>query len=255
MEKWIYTLGSLLVVSVLSLLGIFFVTMSERLLRKVLLMMVSFAVGGLFGDAFFELIPESFERLGPGLTTSSLILAGILAFFVLEKFIRWRHCHEPDCEGHAKPVVFVNIVGDAAHNFTDGLIIGASYLVDTHVGLTTTMAVILHEIPHEIGDFGVLVQGGLSKRNALLVNFLTTLLAIAGGVAALLVGSHEPAFAKYLLPLTAGGFLYVAGSDLIPELHHEEKMSHSLVQLLCIVSGMALMAVLVVLEGTGNASH
>jgi zinc and cadmium transporter len=248
MDKWVHTIVSLVIVSALSLLGIFFVAMSEKVLRKILLLMVSFAVGGLFGDAFFELVPESFERLGGGLKTSALILAGVLAFFVLEKFIRWRHCHEPDCEGHAKPVVFVNIIGDAAHNFTDGLIVGASYQVDFHVGLTTTLAVILHEIPHEIGDFGVLVQGGLSAKKALLVNFLTSALAIAGGVIALLIGSHQANFSACLLPLTAGGFLYVAGSDLIPELHHDEKMSHSLVQLLCIMGGMAMMALLVVLE-------
>ncbi|MBA4388003.1 MAG: ZIP family metal transporter [Verrucomicrobia bacterium] len=239
---------SLVLVSGLSMLGILFVSISEKNLRKVLLLMVSFAVGGLFGDAFFELIPESYERLGTGLGTSSLILAGVLAFFVLEKFIRWRHCHEPDCEGHAKPVVFVNIVGDAAHNFTDGLIIGASYLVDFHVGLTTTLAVILHEIPHEIGDFGVLVQGGLTPRKAVIVNFLTAVVAVVGGAVALLIGSQNATFANYLLPLTAGGFLYIAGSDLIPELHHDEKMSHAVLQLLCMVAGMAMMAVLVAME-------
>jgi len=248
MQAWTYTMVSLAIVSALSLTGVFFISLSETRLNKMLLYMVSFAVGGLFGDAFFELIPESFEKFGAGILPAALTLSGVMGFFVLEKFIRWRHCHVPHSAGHAHPMVFTNIIGDAAHNFIDGLLVGASFQVSKAIGLATAMAVVLHEIPHEIGDFGVLVQGGIKPRKALLVNFLTALVSIAGGVTALLVGAHFSDFAYYLLPVTAGGFLYVAGSDLIPELHHDDSLAHSFVQFLCILAGMALMALLVTLE-------
>ncbi len=250
MQAWFYTIVSLVIVSALSLTGIFFVSMSEERLKKMLLFMVSFAVGALLGDAFFELIPESFEKFGsnPGVLPASLTLAGVMGFFVLEKFVRWRHCHVPYSAAHPHPMVFTNLIGDAAHNFIDGLLVGASFQVGRGIGLATALAVVLHEIPHEIGDFGVLVQGGLKPRRALFLNFLTALVSIAGGVTALLVGGRHPEFAYYLLPITAGGFLYVAGSDLIPELHHDDCAGHSLLQFACIVAGMALMALLVALE-------
>lgn len=250
MNAWLYTLGALVIVSGLSLTGIFFISMSEKRLNKILLYMVSFAVGGLFGDAFFELIPESFEKLGHDRSAlpASLILCGVMGFFVLEKFIRWRHCHAPQSEHHAHPMVFTNIIGDAAHNFIDGLLVGSSFLVSPTIGIATALAVILHEIPHEIGDFGVLVQGGLTPRKALLINFCSALVSIGGGICALLIGSRFTDFAFYILPITAGGFIYVAGSDLVPELHHDDRPMHSLMQFLCILAGVALMAALVLLE-------
>lgn len=247
MEVWIYSLVSVSIVSAISLIGIFTLLFKRNFMQNILLFLVSFAVGGLFGDAFIHLLPESFEKLGINLTTSSLVLAGILIFFVLEKFIRWRHCHVPTSEQHPHPVVFMNLVGDGVHNLIDGMLIGAAYLVSIPIGIATTIAVILHEIPQEMGNFGVLIHGGLTIRKALLFNFLTALTAIAGTILSLTVGPHLHGYALYMMPITAGGFLYIAGSDLIPELHQESSTVHSIIQFLSILLGIGVMALLLLL--------
>ncbi|HEX7715140.1 MAG TPA: ZIP family metal transporter [Bacillota bacterium] len=247
-EVWFYSLGSVIAVSALSLLAAIFLVVGEHRLQKVLLFLVSFAAGGLFGDALIHLLPESFEKLGAKLSTSLWVIAGIILFFVLEKFIHWRHCHDLNCEGHAHPMVAVNLVGDGVHNLIDGMLIAASFSVSRPLGITTTLAVVLHEIPHEIGNFGVLVHGGLPVRRALFFNFLTALTAIGGAILALLIGPRLEGFTLALLPVTAGGFLYVAGSDLIPELKHEVELSHSVLQLISMSCGVGLMALLILVE-------
>ncbi|MFH0799055.1 MAG: ZIP family metal transporter [Pseudomonadota bacterium] len=247
MHIWAYTLVSVAIVSLLSLVGVVTLALKRENLKKALFLLVSFAVGGLFGDAFIHLLPESFRALGLGLTTPLLVLMGILLFFILEKFIRWRHCHNDECKGHAQPVAFMNIFGDAAHNLIDGMLIGASYLVSIPIGIATTLAIVLHEIPHELGNFGVLVHGGLSVRKALLWNFLSALVAVAGALFSLTVGPHVAGYANFLLPITAGGFVYVAGSDLIPELHHDVNILPSIWQLCCILLGIGIMALLILI--------
>ena len=250
MTVWLYTFGSVLIVSLLSFVGIIVLTIDQNKLKKILLFLVSFAVGGLFGDALIHLIPESFEKLGFGLNTSLLIVLGILLFFVLEKFLHWQHCHIPTSQEHVHPVVTINLVGDGVHNFLDGIIIGGSFLVSIPIGITTTLAVILHEIPQEIGDFGILIHKGLSVKKALLFNFFSALTAFAGAFLALTIGPHIQGFNTILLPITAGGFLYIAGSDLIPELHHGTDMTpqNSILQFLFIVLGVTVMALLTFLE-------
>jgi zinc and cadmium transporter len=243
-DIWVYTLISVIVVSAVSLIAVFFLSVNEATIKKLLLFLVSFAVGGLFGDALIHLLPESFEKLDSRLVSSFLVLAGILIFFILEKFIHWRHCHDIDCEEHTHPVVTVNIIGDATHNLIDGMLVAASYSVSIPLGFTTTIAVILHEIPHEIGNFGVLVHGGLPVKKALLYNFLSALAAILGAIITLVIGPQVKGFAEVLLPITAGGFIYVAGSDLIPELKHEVHISHSILQLIAIIFGIILMSLL-----------
>ena len=140
------------------------------------------------------------------------------------------------------------LLGDSVHNFIDGAVIGASYVVSIPLGVATTLAVVLHELPHEIGDFGVLVYGGVAPRRALLLNFLTALTAIAGTVASLVISPHVTGYAVAVVPLTAGGFIYIAASDLIPELQEETRVSRSVLQLLLIVCGVGIMALLVLLE-------
>src|SRR3989339_357795 len=167
---------------------------------------------------------------------------------ILEKFIRWRHCHDGHCDEHLKPVVYMNLFGDAVHNFIDGLVIAASYSVSIHLGIATTIAVILHEIPQEIGDFGVLIHGGLSVKKALFFNFLSALTSIIGAVLFFLVGDFLGNFRMALIPVTAGGFIYMAGSDLIPELHHDERPIRSLLQIFFIALGVGIMALMVILE-------
>jgi len=247
---WTYSLVSVIIVSLISLIGVFTLSLKREVLYKILLFLVSFAVGGLFGDAFIHLLPEAFKELGANLTTSLYIIAGILIFFVLEKFIRWHHCHQPSHEQKWKPVVALNLIGDGVHNFIDGLIIGATYLVSIPLGITTTIAVILHEIPQEIGDFGVLVHGGLSIKNALIFNFLSAVTSILGAVISLTIGPHVQGYTTALVPITAGGFIYIAGSDLIPELHEgcEVKVSSAFWQFVWLVLGVAIMASLLFLE-------
>lgn len=244
MPVWIYTIGSLVLVSSISLIGVFFLSLQEKVLKRLLIFFVSFAVGGLLGDAFIHLIPESFQKLGSNLTTSLLILAGIFIFFSLEKFIRWRHCHIPISEKHTHPLATMNLIGDAAHNLIDGMLIGASYMVSVPLGISTTIAIVLHEIPQEIGEFGVLLHSGMPAKKALFLNFLSGIFALFGGVLALLVFSRVEDLALYLLPITAGGFIYIAGSDLMPELQHETKVSSSVYQFLSILFGISLLALL-----------
>jgi zinc and cadmium transporter len=219
-------------------------------LKAILLCLVSFAVGGLFGDSILHLLPEAFENLGSNVKTSLYILSGIFIFFVLEKFMRWRHCHIPASKEHLHPVVFLNLIGDAVHNLIDGMIVAASFMVSVQIGIATTLAVVLHEIPQEIGDFGILVYGGTPVKKALLFNFLSALTSVLGAVIALAIESYIKGFSVYLLPITAGGFLYIAGSDLIPELHKEDhmKISTSLWQFVFITLGVGVMALLVFLE-------
>jgi len=236
-------------VSLLSLVGLAFISVGEERLRRIIFVMVSLAVGGLFGDAFIHLLPESFERIGSKLQASLLVLAGIFVFFVLEKFLLWRHQHVLESDHPIHPVGYINLLADGAHNFIDGVIIGASYVVSLHVGIATTLAVIFHEIPHELGNFFVLLYAGFTKRKALFFNFVSALFAILGTFMSLLVGSRVAEFASVMLPLAAGGFIYIAGSDLVPELNKESTLGKSLVQMLAIAIGVGLMLVLVMLEG------
>src|SRR3989339_2029063 len=230
LKIWVYTFASVAIVSVISLIGVFTLSWDKERLNSLLKYMVSFAVGGLFGDAFIHLLPQSFEKLGFGLSTSLYIVLGLMIFFVLEKFLRWRHCHHVTSQEHLHPVVTMNLVSDAVHNMIDGMVIAASYLVDVKLGVATTLAVVFHELPQEIGDFGVLVFGGLKVKKALFFNFLTALTSVAGALVVLLAGAQANDYTLALLPITAGGFIYKAGYELIPELHehsNECKMSTS----------------------------
>ncbi len=240
-----YTFASLTVVSLISLIGIFTLAINTEYLKKLLLYLVSFAVGSLLGDTFIHLLPETFKKIGFSLTVSFLILLGIMLFFVLEKFLRWQHCHIPTSSEHKHPMVALNLIGDAVHNALDGMIIASSFMVSPSVGFATTLAVVFHEIPQEIGDFGILVHGGLSVRKALWYNLLSAFAAFGGGLAIFLVGTQLQNLSMYVLPVTAGGFLYIAGSDLIPELHcHEPRLAVSFGQLVCIMLGILVMAFL-----------
>ena len=236
---WFYSLVSVFVVSVVSFVGIFTLAISTKKLNTILIYLVSFSTGALFGDAFIHLLPESYQRSGFGLTVPVSALSGILVFFVLEKIIHWRHSHVVGDKVHS--FAYMSLFGDGLHNFIDGLIIAASYIVSIPVGLATTTAVIMHEIPQEVGDFGILLHGGFSRFRALTVNFLTALTAILGAIAALWLSGIVANLANILLPLAAGGFIYVAGSDLIPELHKEINYKRSILQIISIIAGILIM--------------
>ena len=244
---WTYTLISVALVSLLSLVGIVTLSLRQARLRKILLFLVAFAVGALFGDVFIHLLPESFEKIGANLTSSLLVIVGFLIFYILEKFIRWRHLGSAQTSKVA-PVVTMNIVGDAVHNLIDGMLIAASFMVSVAIGITTTVAIVLHEIPQEIGDFGILVNGGLSVKKALLFNLLAAVMAFLGAAATILIGEQIEDYAVYLLPVTAGGFIYIAGPDLIPELQQEVRISNSVWQFGALLMGVVVMALLTLLD-------
>jgi len=241
---WIYTLVSVLIVSSISFLGLLTISINTEKLKKILLYLVSFSAGALFGDVFIHLLPEIVEEVGFGLRISVYVMMGIGFFFIIEKFIHWRHCHIPNSKEHIHPFAMMNLFGDGVHNFIDGIIIGASYLASIPVGIATTIAVILHEIPSEIGDFGVLMHGGFSKSKALFYNFITALTAVVGAVVSLVISSYVENFTTFLIPFAAGGFIYIAGSDLIPELHKEVEVKKSLLQFIAIVLGVLVMILL-----------
>ncbi len=236
---WLFTLISVIIVSIVSFIGILFVLAKN--LDKLILILISFAAGALIGDAFIHLIPESVEEISNIRVFSVLVISGILLFFILEKFLCWRHCHIPTSEKHPHPLAFINIIGDGLHNFMDGLIIGASYSVNTMIGLTTTIAVILHEIPQEIGDFGVLIFAGMKRKKALIFNFLSALTAILGAIVSLIIGPNVKNYSIYLMPITAGGFIYIACSDLIPRLQGWQLLKTVIIQFFAMIMGILLM--------------
>jgi len=210
---------------------------------------VSFSVGGLFGGAFIHLIPKAVEEVGGfGFKISLCILFGLVSSFVIEKFIHWRHCHIPTSAEHPHPFAYMNLFGDAVHNFIDGLLIAGSYLAGLPIGIATTLAVIFHEIPQEIGDFGVLVYGGFSRSKALFYNFLSAITAIIGALVFLSLSPYIKDYTIYLLPFAAGEFIYIAGSDLVPELHKETNPFKSTLQLIALIFGLIILFLLIFLE-------
>lgn len=250
----VYALISVFAVSAISLVGLAAISIREEKLKKILIYLVSFSTGALLGDAFIHLLPEAVEEGGFTTRVSLYVLTGILISFIIEKFIHWHHCHHthsPEClERHHAVASFakMNLIGDTVHNLIDGLIIGGSYLVSFPIGLTTTLAVILHEIPQEIGDFGILMHGGYSRKKALFLNFITALAAVLGAVIAIAVSRAVPHLTEFLIPFAAGGFVYIAGSDLMPELHKETNSKKSLVQLVALVLGVLVMGGLLLIE-------
>lgn len=239
-EVWAHSILSVAVVSSLSLVGIIILFLGEKVYRSVILYLVSFSVGSLFGGAFLHLIPEA-AGTGFSIQVSFNILIGILASFVLEEVFKWRHCHVPTSSDHPHSFGYMNLLGDAIHNLIDGVAIGGAYLVSTAMGLTTTLAVCLHELPQEMGDFGVLIYAGFGKRKALVYNFVTALTAFVGVSVALSLSFYIEGLTSFLIPFAAGNFIYIAGSDLIPELHTEEKLGRTIFKIAIMTLGILLL--------------
>ncbi len=173
------------------------------------------------------------------------VIIGIAFFFVMEKFLYWRHCHEGKCPVHI--FAYLNLIGDGIHNFIDGMIIAASFIFSPDLGFATTLAVIFHEIPQEIGDFAVLMYGGFAKRKALVYNFVSALTAVAGSLVTYCLASYIQGVEGFLVPFAAGGFIYIAATDLMPELHKRTQAKESLMQFLAILIGIGLMSTLKIL--------
>lgn len=234
----LYVLLSVVIVSLISLIGALFFMKN---LNKVLLALVAFAAGAMLGSAFLHLLPEAVET---GMSAFVWVLGGILAFFILERVLHWHHHHtnkglkDGCCATH--PFTWLILIGDGIHNLIDGAIIAAAWLVNPLVGVTTTIAIIAHEIPQEIGDFGVLLYGGFTKRKALFWNFISAIVAIFGALMVLGFSFYINMF--WLVAFAAGGFIYIATSDLIPEMHKETNPKRTAAELTLFVAGIALMA-------------
>ncbi len=235
------------VVSLISLIGILVLTIKQEVLNKIVFYLVAISAGALLGGAFLHLIPEALESVEPGFASEKIfyaILVGFIIFFVLERILHWHHCHK---YGDACPVhtfSYMSLIGDGLHNFIDGLVIAAAFSLSVELGIATTIGVVIHEIPQEISDFGVLIYGGLSKAKALFFNFLSATLAIGGALVGVVLAQMTDGAMPILAALTAGGFIYVAASDLIPELHKESRLAKSLAAFVCFLVGIGLMVLL-----------
>lgn len=234
---WI--LVSTFVVSLISLIGVFTLAIKEGLLRKIIFSLIAFSAGALIGGAFLHILPEVLNKNRSEIVFTYVIV-GLVLFFMMERYFYWRHCHSGVCDVHA--FTYLNLIGDGFHNFMDGMVIAASYMVSLKLGFVTTLAVIFHEIPQELGDFGVLVYGGFSKQKALIYNFISALSAMAGAVIGYFVSDFALGFSNFILPLTAGGFIYIATSDLIPEIHKETNAQRSILAFIAFLSGIVFMA-------------
>lgn len=227
-----------LLISLASFIGIFTLTLNKKILEKSVFFMVALSVGGLMGGAFMHLLPESIEKIG-GELSLIFALSGFFLFLLIEKIISWRHCHEVDCEIHS--FAYMNLIGDGVHNFIDGLIMAASFIVSPAMGITSTLAIFLHEVPQEIGDFGVLIYAGFKRKTALFLNFLTALTAMVGGIIGYYFISSVGSITGPLLAFAAGGFIYIAASDLIPEIRKEKSIIKSIINFIIILFGLGLM--------------
>jgi zinc and cadmium transporter len=254
---WAWTLVAVLAVSLVSLVGIVALVGNGVFLRKALPFLVSFAVGALLGDAVLHILTElsktevsSSGEITGGITDgiAFVIVGAIVFFFVLEKAIHVHHSLDAPEHGHIHPVAVNNLVGDGVHNFVDGAVIAGAFVVDVRLGIATTLAVMLHEIPQEIGDLGVLIHAGLAPRRAVIYNLASALVAVLGAVLALLLEGSFAGIERPLLAISAGAFIYIAGADLIPELHRENDARSSVIQFVGIVAGFAVMGALLLAE-------
>jgi len=220
------------------LAAVIFLYIKKELLSKILLSLVALSAGTLMGGAFLHLLPSASEQMDINILYV-IVLLGFIFFFFMEKLLFWRHCHDENCKIHT--FGYMNLFGDALHNFIDGLIIASSFLIDYKLGMATTAAIALHEIPQEIGDFGVLIMAGFNKRKAFIMNYLVALTVIVGGVVGYFISFWLESLIPYLLPFAAGGFIYIAASDLMPEIRKEPNVKKSIISFFVFIIGIALM--------------
>lgn len=234
-----YSLLAAILISALSLVGIFTLFIKEKTVLKISMYLVAFSTGALLGGAFFHLLPEAIKcpvEIHPFI----YLIIGLAVFFILERLLKWHHCHdEGKCDVHT--FTYMSLFGDGLHNFIDGLVIVSAFMISKEVGIVTTIAVASHEIPQEIGDFGILIHGGFSRTKAILWNFLSALTALAGVIVGYFMINSFENVTSFLLPFAAGGFIYIAMSDLIPELHKEPKLSKSIINFLIFALGILFM--------------
>lgn len=225
-------------ISLAALFSAYLLSAFPNLTKRSLLGLIALASGTMLSTAFLHLLPEANQEL-PGMISYYLVIASFLIFFFLEKVLHWRHCHKMECEHHS--FGYLNLLGDGVHNFIDGLVIAAAFSVDLNLGITTTIAMALHEIPQEVGDFGVLLLAGFSKSKALVLNFAIALTVVAGGLVGYWFGHELHDFSLYLLPIAAGGFIYIAATDLLPQVRQEKDLKAT-----AILSSLFLLGLLII---------
>ncbi|MFH0891685.1 MAG: ZIP family metal transporter [Candidatus Falkowbacteria bacterium] len=245
MTTLLWILAATLAVSALSLTGAIALFFKEEALKRIIQPLVAFSAGALLGGAFLHLLPEAAEKMGAGSQVWLIVILGFSAFFLIEQFIHWHHCHRMPSE-HRHPVTYLVLISDGIHNFLDGLAVGAAFMAGPGIGVAATLAVAMHEIPQELGDFGIMIHGGWKKSKALLFNFLSGLTMVLGGLIAWsLARDIDTAF---LLPFAAGNFIYIAASDLIPEIKHSENICKNGIHFFSFALGIALMYLLGLME-------
>jgi zinc and cadmium transporter len=238
---FLWIMGASVIIALLGFAGVFSFWVSKKNMDKILHLLVAFAAGTLLGGAFFHLLPESMEGMEARLVLG-LVLAGFVFFTVIESYFHWHRCKE--CDIH--PFSYMIVVGDAIHNFLCGVSLAASFFAGINVGIATTIAVIAHELPQQLGIFGVLVKGGFKKNKAILYSFASQSTVILGALAGFYLSTLSNSIIPFLIPFAAGNFIYIAASDLVPEMHKTEGMN-KLVSML--VFGLGLLFMLM-LKGT-----
>ena len=233
-----------LAVGAISLVGVISLSMDDKLLHRLLPILVALAGGAMLATAFFDLLPEAIGTSGVD-KTMPIVLGGVVLFLLIERFLHMHHHHKHHHKADAKecPVTYLTLVGDTIHNFVDGTLIAAGFIASPGIGVLTTLSIISHEIPHEIGDFSLLIWGGFSRTKAIVFNCLSALAALAGGVLTFYAANAVPGLVSVLLPLAAGQFIYIACVDLAPELHKEKDTRRSLIQLAAFGAGIAIIVV------------
>lgn len=241
MTTFLWILSGGVLMSVIALVGSTTLLLSEDMLRRLLLPLVAFAAGSLLGGAFFHMLPSALGEMGDPTLVFSWLLAGFLIFFVIEQFLHWHHCHRDVAECR-EPLTYLILLGDGLHNFMGGLAVASAFLVDVRLGVTTWVAAAAHEVPQELGDFAVLVHGGWAARRALFFNLLSGLTFLVGSLAAYVASRQLDV--DFLLPLAAGNFVYIAASDLVPEVNKNDTIRHNLLHLAAFSTGLGLLLAL-----------
>jgi zinc and cadmium transporter len=239
--SWILSGGVLM--SLIALSGSLTLLLNEKTLKKILLPLVALAAGSLMGGALFHMLPASVSEIENLLFVFALVATGFCVFMILEQFMHWHHCHRK-LAYHKQPVTILILIADSLHNFIDGIVVGSAFLINTWLGVTAWLATAAHEIPQELGDFGVLINGGWNKKKALLVNFLSGLTFLAGSIAVYFASSWFQLNTVYLVAFGAGNFLYIATSDLIPQINKEETAGKNLLHFFAFVTGLVILFLL-----------
>jgi zinc and cadmium transporter len=243
----IYILLATALISLFSLVGILFLSAKKKFVERIIVLLISLAAGTMMGGTFLHILPEATESLEPTALFTMVLLSFIL-FYLIERVLHWRHCHHDDCKVHTKSVGYLNLIGDGIHNFIDGMVVASAFMADFRLGMVTTLAIAMHEIPQEIGDFGVLLRAGFTKKKALLLNLVSALAAVIGALVSYFASHQVEGLTTYMLPIAAGGFLYISASDLLPEIRKEENMKKAIVSFIVFLFGVWLMYLMTFFE-------